>query len=376
MFGGRPADPAESRPARRAEVMSDQSQSHPSEKPLVIVDPHFRRMDEVFAPADLERLRAVARVVWAKDEQMPIDELRAVLPEAEAIVCSSWRYGNDFLDAAPKLRAILSVSGAFLPDLDTEKCYERRIRVLSASPAFGPQVAEMALGMALACSREIVLGDTAMRNGEEKWLHEGNESTFLLYGKPVGLIGYGALARSLRPLLAPFGCPIAVYDPWLSPGYLRNQGVEPMGLEELLAASKVIFVLAIPTIENRALLTRDLLERIQPGAVLALISRAHVVDFGALTDLVLAGRFKAAIDVFPTEPMPLDHPIRRAPNVVLSAHRAGSVPEGLLDIGQMVVDDLESILLGLPPQRMLSLQPELAIRYASNRASGAAGSRQ
>ena len=73
--------------------------------------------------------------------------------------------------------------------------------------------------------------------------------------------------------------------------------------------------------------------RIQPGAVLVLISRAHVVDFDALTELVLAGRFKAAIDVFPVEPLPLDHPIRRAPNAVLSGHRAGSVPEGLREIG-------------------------------------------
>jgi phosphoglycerate dehydrogenase-like enzyme len=356
--------------------MSDRARGQAGEKPLVIVDPHFRKMDEVFTPADVERLRAVARVVWAKDEPMPLDQFRAALPEAEAIVCSSWRYGDDALDAAPKLRAIVSVSGAFLLDLDTDKCHERRIRVLSASPAFGPQVAEMALGMALACSREIVIGDRAMRNGEEKWLHEGNASTFLLYGKPVGFIGYGALARNLRPLLAPFGCPISVYDPWLSPGYLRHLGVEPVGLEDLLEKSKVIFVLAVPTVENRALLTRELLERIQPGAVLALISRAHVVDFDALTDLVVAGRFKAAIDVFPTEPMPLDHPIRRAPNVVLSAHRAGSVPEGLLDIGEMVVDDLEAVLRGLPPQRMLSLQPELATRYASNRAAGAAGSRQ
>jgi phosphoglycerate dehydrogenase-like enzyme len=134
-------------------------------------------------------------------------------------------------------------------------------------------------------------------------------------------------------------------------------------LVDLLATSKVIFALAIPTVENQALLTRDLLEQIQPGAVVVLISRAHVVDFDALTDLVLAGRFKAAIDVFPSEPLPLDHPIRRAPGAVLSAHRAGSVPEGLWDIGRMVVDDLEAIVRGLPPQRLQTAQPELIGRY-------------
>jgi phosphoglycerate dehydrogenase-like enzyme len=98
-----------------------------------------------------------------------------------------------------------------------------------------------------------------------------------------------------------------------------------------------------------------------------LISRAHVVDFDALTDLVLAGRFKAAIDVFPLEPLPLDHPIRQAPGAVLSAHRAGSVKEGLWELGRMVADDLEAITAGLPPQRLQQAQPELIGRFSSNK---------
>ena len=332
-------------------------------KPRVIVDPHRRRMSEIFAPGDLERLHATVEVIWGRDEPMPVDAARAALPDAVAVVCSNWTYG-DAIDAARDLRAVVGVSGAFPRDLDYAACFARGIRVLSSAPAFGPQVAEMALGMALAASREIVAGDRAMRKGAEKWLHQGNVGTFVLYGKPVGFIGYGGLARALRPLLAPFGCPISVYDPWLTEGYLRSEGVAPAGLDDLLAASKVIFVLAVPSVENRALLGRERLERIQPGAVLVLMSRAHVVDFDALTDLVLEGRFKAAIDVFPTEPLPPDHPIRQAPGAVLSAHRAGSVAEGLWDIGRMVVDDLEAIARGLPPRRLQSADPELIGRYA------------
>jgi phosphoglycerate dehydrogenase-like enzyme len=124
-------------------------------------------------------------------------------------------------------------------------------------------------------------------------------------------------------------------------------------------------VLAAPSAANRALLSRELLERIQPGAVLVLISRAHVVDFDALTNLVLEGRFKAAIDVFPTEPLPVDHPIRKAPGAILSAHRAGSVKEGLWELGRMVIDDLEAIARGLPPQRLQAAQPELVRRLTT-----------
>jgi phosphoglycerate dehydrogenase-like enzyme len=297
---------------------------------------------------------------------MAVDACAQALWDAIAVVCCGWRYGA--LDQAVRLRAIIDVGGSFPTAVDYQDCFARGIRVLTCAPAFAPQVAEMALGLALAASRDIAAGDRAMRAGVEGWTHAGNVGTFLLYGKRVGFIGYGNLARALRPLLAPFDCRISVYDPWLGPGYLKSMGVHPLALEPLVETSQVIFVLAPPTTENGALLSRAMLERIQPAAVLVLISRAFVVDFDALTELVLAGRFKAAIDVFPNEPLAPDHPIRQAPGAVLSAHRAGSVKEGLWLIGAMVVDDLEAIVRGLPPQRLQVATPELAGRYAPVRA--------
>lgn len=331
-------------------------------KQIVIVDPSFRRMAEIFHPDDRERLQGMAEVVWGRDEPMPAEEVAAALPEAVALVTGGWRYGADALERAPKLRAILDVGGGFPGGIDYEACFARGIRVLSSAWAFGPQVAEMALGMAICAAREIVQGDRAMREGTERWLHEGNATTFLLYGQPVGFVGFGGLARALRPLLAPFGCPISVYDPWVTPSAIGRQGCTPAGLEEVLRASRIVFVLATPTSGNRALLSRERLELLRSDAVLVLISRAHLVDFDALTGLVLAGRFKAAIDVFPTEPLPLDHPIRTAPGAILSAHRAGSVSEGLHEIGRALVDDLEAILAGLPPSVMQQAQPELIRR--------------
>jgi len=335
-------------------------------KPRVIVDPHFRQMAEIFAPADLVRLHDLVEVIWGQDEPMPVEAAEEAIAEALAVVGTDWRYSNSYT-RAPNLRAIISVSGGFPRNLDYDYCFANRIRILSVAPAFGRPVAEMALGMALAASRDIVAGDRAMRAGDERWNRAGNVGTFMLYGQPVGLIGFGNLAQSLCPLLAPFGCSITVYDPWLSDSYVRSQGVQPVSLQQLIANSKVIFVLAVPSTENQALLSRELLELIRPGAVLVLISRAQVVDFEALTEFVLAGRFKAAIDVFPVEPLALDHPIRRASGAVLSAHRAGSVTEGLWDIGRRVTDDLEAIVRGLPPQRLQVAQPELIGRLAINK---------
>lgn len=338
-------------------------------KPRVIVDPFFRTLDEIFSPDHQQRLHDMVEVVWGKDDPMPSDLFIEEAAQAKAIICADWnRYGNSVEDM-PNLRGILTVSGGLPLHLDYEACFARSIHVLSAAPAFARQVAEFSLGMALAATREIVYGDQRFREGEEEWLHAGNRTTFMLYGQPVGFIGFGSIARALFPLLQPFGVSITAYDPWLSDGYLQSLGVQPADLETTISQSRVIFVLAAPTQENKALLSREVLELIQPGAVLVLVSRAHVVDFDALTELVKAGRFKAAIDVFPYEPFPAPHPIRNATHAILSAHRAGSVREGLWEIGEMVLDDLEMIVRDLPPLRMQRAEPELVRRYAPLRAA-------
>lgn len=325
-------------------------------------------MDEIFSADDRERLHSLANIIWAQDAPMPQETFLKALPDAEVIICGDWRYG-DVLSHAKKLRAIIVVSGAFPLALDYDYCYLNRIRVLSVAPAFARQVAEMCLGLAHAASRDIAACDREMRQGGERYLHEGNTNTFMLFNKPVGFIGYGSIARALHPLLSPFNVKISVYDPWLSAGYLQRFHVEPTSLERIMSESRVIFVLAAPTIENQAMISRKYLELIAKDSVLVLASRAHVVDFAAMTELVLAGRFKVATDVFPTEPLEPDHPIRQAENAVLSAHRAGSVKEGLWEIGEMVVDDLEAILQGLPPRRLQNAEPELSNRYSINKAN-------
>lgn len=325
----------------------------------VLVDTHFRPVREVFNAADLARLRGLGEIVWLQDGPAPDNVIEAAREKVEVVVAAAWRYGP--VARFPALRAIMEVSGRF-PDADTldyDACFAAGIRVLSCATAFGPIVAEMALAMALAGGRDLIAGDSAIRSGTEEWFGRGNGTAVSLYGKPVGFIGYGSIARALKPLLAPFHCPIRVYDPWLADGFLRDQGVEPTDLETLLASSQVTFVLAAPNESNRHMLDRARLERIPQDALLVLVSRAHVADFDALTELVTAGRFKAAIDVFPAEPLPKDHPIRRAPNTVLSAHRSGGDRDGYPFIGHMVVNDLEAILAGHPPQQMQPAQPEI-----------------
>jgi phosphoglycerate dehydrogenase-like enzyme len=331
-------------------------------KPKILLDPSFRNIKNIFSDDDLDRLHSASDVIWGKDEPMPEEEIEKVRDEIVAIICGSWRHGD--VNRFPKLQAVMEVGGGFPSpkSLDYTSCFSRGIRVLSCAPAFAPAVAEMGLGLALACSRQIAFTDQAFRLDDPNWSHTDFETElgvpFTLYGKQVGFIGFGSLARALKSLLEPFGCPIQVYDPWLTDTFLRKQNVSPVDLDTLLSTSKVIFVLAVPSASNRALLDREKLSMIRSDAVFILLSRSHVVDFDALTEMLLAGRFQAGIDVFPEEPLPKDHPIRRASHAVLSSHRAGANLEGIQNIGRLVADDIEAICSGRVPYAMQVAQPE------------------
>ena len=336
-------------------------------KPKVIVAPEFRRMDEIFDPPTLERLHDLVDVQWGRDGPMPQEAFMAALQDATAVVFGTWRYGSDAIpNAGSSLRYVFEVAGGHgHVDLNYAACFERGITVGGCAGAFGPAVAEMALALSLASARLVVEGDSAFRAGEELWLHDGTVGAVTFYGKTVGFVGAGGLSRSLQPLLEPFGVRFLAYDPWLGDRALSERGIESVDLPTLFDESNLVYVLAVPTADNRHLVSRALMERLQPHDILTVISRAHLVDFEALTDLVLAGRFRVAIDVFPTEPFDPNHRLRQADGAVFSAHRAGAIPEALREIGRMVVDDLDTLVAGEEPSRMLYATPDLIERLGS-----------
>jgi phosphoglycerate dehydrogenase-like enzyme len=142
---------------------------------------------------------------------------------------------------------------------------------------------------------------------------------------------------------------VRVHDPWVPELVVEAAGAEACDLDELLRASRVVFVFAAATTDNEALLGRRELELLPDGAAVLLMSRAAVADVDALVELAADGRLRAAIDVWPREPVPADHPARAVEGLLLSPHRTGGMPEAFQAIGRLVVADLELILRGLPP---------------------------
>ena len=333
-------------------------------KPLIVIDPLPRTIEMIFDSETWQRLEAVADPVVFESDPPSEAELDRALASAEILIGQT-ALSRSQLERAPRLRAIFNVEGNFLPNIDYEYCLARGIRVLVASPAFAVPVAEMALAFGIDLARGISHADRAFRQGEEKYGLESNRASFVFTGCKVGIIGFGDLGQSFRRLLGPFRCSVKAYDPWMPDRWLLEHDCIPASLDEVLSTSDALFVFASVTTENQGFIGARELSLIRPGGIFVLMSRAAVVDFEALTEAVGSGRIKAASDVFPIEPLPAEHRIRGLPDALLSAHRAGGIAEAFLEIGRLVVSDLELVLRGLPPVSCRVAQPETVGRLRS-----------
>jgi phosphoglycerate dehydrogenase-like enzyme len=333
-------------------------------KHVIIADPFPQTMERIFTKETWERLSRIARVESPEEEHMDPDRFDALLPQAVAVIGQS-PMPKERLDKAPNLRVIFNVEGNFYQNIDYAECFHRNIRVLNCGAVYARPVAEMALGMAIDLARGITWEHMRFRQGNERYVLEGNRKAQLLTGASVGLIGFGLLGRSLRPLLEPFGCSVKVYDPWLPESVIKEHRCIPASLDDVLSTNDFIFILAGVTNENQGFLGKREFDMIRPNANVMLMSRAAIVDFDEFTDQVAKGKFKAATDVFPTEPCDKNHRIRTVDDVILSAHRAGGIPQAFHLIGEMLVDDLELIMKNLAPVRMQAAQPEIVQRLAS-----------
>ena len=276
---------------------------------VIILDPFPRYSHVIFSPEDKRRLEALGRVMWYDGGPAPDAHIDQNLPNAVAVLGQS-AMPRERVDRAPHLRLIVNIEGNFLPNIDYEECHRRNIYVTTIAPVFAAPVAEMALGMAIAAARGMVEGDAKTRVGRESLYGiDDTEDSFLLRGKAMGVIGCGNLGRELIPMLRPFRGEILVYDPWVHDHVLINMQLQPVGLEELFRRSRVVFILAPTTTENAGSLDKRYFSLMQRGSVVVLASRAGIVNFDDLLDAAESGQIRAAIDVFPQEPIP-DGPSR------------------------------------------------------------------
>ncbi|WP_299482632.1 NAD(P)-dependent oxidoreductase [uncultured Roseibium sp.] len=327
-------------------------------KPLLLMDQHFRQVEELFRPSVFATLGSLCRIVGGVNWQMAREDFLDNLPTAQFVVASKPELALAEIESARDLRAVIEVSGTFQTGLDYDACFERGIEVLSCAPGFRHSVAEMTLGLMLAGARGIVEEHERFRQGSERWLDDNLGTDFSLYDQTIGFVGFGSIARECARLLGPFSPRIKAFDPWLRARSVEVGSVEFCDLEEVATTCRCVVVAATPTDENYQLVSRSLIEKMPRGTLVVVISRAHLVDFAALVEAAEEGRLRVASDVFPHEPVSRRDPLRQAGNVVWSPHRAAAVEGGRHPIGDMILHDIQSILGGRPERQLQPAAPD------------------
>ena len=193
-------------------------------------------------------------------------------------------------------------------------------------------------------------------------------SGFELEGTTVGLVGAGATGSRVARILIGFGARVLVFDPYAAPGSLPH-GVTRVSLEELLASAQVVSLHARVTPENREMIGAAQLAAMPPGAVLINCARGALVDHAALAEALRGGHlFAAGLDVFDEEPLPADHPLRGAPNVVMTPHLAGASRQVAGNACRMVAAEADRFRRGEPPAHCAN--PDVLGRQPTGRSGG------
>lgn len=292
-------------------------------------------------PAE-QRLRALGNVtVHGERGADQRDELIRRVSGAEIVVNirAYSRFDAAVLDACERLR-LISVWGTGTDHVDLEAARARGIAVTSTPGVNAQAVAEHTMGLILALARRIPAMDAAVRAGQ--W---PRAELVQLEGKTLGVIGLGEIGRRVARLGAAFGMNVLASTVGDDAGRSASIGATHVSLETLLRESDVVSLHVRLSDRTSGCLDRARLGLMRRTAFLINTSRGPLVDRDALLDALRAGRIAgAALDVFHTEPLPVNDPLALLPNVVLTPHNAAMTPEVIRDGLGMAVENVAKFL--------------------------------
>lgn len=256
------------------------------------------------------------------------------------------------IDAAPRLM-VIGNHGTGFDKVDVDHAASAGVPVVYTPEANVQSVAEHALMLMLAVARRAPQADAAVRNGE--WRFKFHEPMHSLYGKTLGIVGFGRTGQILgRMAQHGFGMKVVVWSPSAGDGEIVASGAAAARtLEELLDVADVVSLHRPLRPDTRHTIGAAQIARMKPGAILINTSRGGLVDEDALVRALRERRiFGAGLDVFETEPLPKSAAIASLANVVLTPHAAGSTQEALLATASQCAEQVVAVLRGQKPSHL------------------------
>lgn len=315
----------------------------PRDRPIASLVALSERELGLFFPGDLRaQLRTILKEPAFHDPLAPAEEWSTLLDRIKPdILVSGWRTpALPPVDSIP--RYVCHVAGTVKHVL-TRDMLDRGLLVTNWGPIMTETVAEGTLGMMLAALRKTQFFGELMHR--KKGWAEAPAGTSSLFGRKVGIYGFGGIARNLIPLLRPFRCEIAVHSIGVPVPHYAEHGVRRSeSLEELFSWADVLVVAEASTPKNKGIVGEALLRRLHSQAVFVNVARGALVREDDVVKVAKETGLRVALDVYDPEPLPAESPLRGIPNITLMPHMAGVTTDRIAFCGEAALRNLQNYL--------------------------------
>ncbi len=251
------------------------------------------------------------------------------------------------LRAAKRLK-LLHKWGVGVDNIDVDAARALGIKVARTTGSNAQAVAEYTIGLMIGALRHVAYGHEGMQRGE--WRNWDMPTPYLLSGKTVGLVGFGAIGRAVARLLSGFRCQVLYFKPNPLPADQEaRHGVRHAPLARLLARSDVVSLHCPLNARTAGLIDRAALKSMKQTAVLVNVARGGVVVEDDLVWALNNGEIHAAAcDVYETEPLPADSPLRGIPRLTLTPHRAAMAADTFEPTVRRMFENIARVSRGEP----------------------------
>ena len=268
------------------------------------------------------------------------EDLANHLKDSEIVVIrSATKLTKEVLDKAEQLK-IIARCGVGIDNVDLDFAKSKNIFVTNSPSANLISVVELTVALIISVSRKLSLADSHLKKGE--W----NRSEFLgyeLYGKTLGIVGFGKAGRLVADRMKSFGMSIVFYDPYVTDWNGSEESVE---LDDLLRTADVVSIHVIKTKDTENLISKDMLDLLKPSSIIVNTSRGGVLDEDYLFELLESEKiFGAGLDVYSNEP-PENVDRYNGLNLVTTPHIGASTNEAQLKAGLETIENIKKILAG------------------------------
>lgn len=280
------------------------------------------------------------------------DELIEHLLDADGAITSYGSYTADVIHALPHLK-VISKTGTGVDNIDVAAATENGTVVCNVVGYGTEVVSDHAIALALACLRRICELDADMREGI--WDYHRRRPLGQVHGRTFGVVGMGHIGRAVARKARGLGFKVIVWDRKGVPGRTTPEGFPYADLDDVVQNADVLSFHTALTPETHHLLNEERIERMRPDAIVINTSRGAVIDIDAVAQALKEEKlWGAGIDVFPTEPLPLNAAIRKAPHAVLTPHAAYWSEESGIELQTRCTKNAIDVVQGRVPENCVN----------------------